>query len=183
MNTICYRNAKRTPREGCPYIAGRRGRRPLHPFSVGTGLPVAVPGICLRRQRSLASADRCHSLGSLHPPLAALPSLPGRSEYPLCHCEEGECPTWQSVLSCRGEQKVNCRIAAREATLGCRSSAKCPLVKRDRYTKGHANTTNTQPVAMIGFLCLYFMKLPQNIAVDSNKLREVGVLAERPKLT
>ena len=28
-------------------------------------LPVAVPGICLRRLRSLASADRCHSLGSL----------------------------------------------------------------------------------------------------------------------
>ena len=28
-------------------------------------LPVAVPGICLRRRRSLASADRGHSLGSL----------------------------------------------------------------------------------------------------------------------
>ena len=41
--------------------------------------PFAVPGICLRRRRSLASADRCHSLRSLHPPPAALPSLPLRA--------------------------------------------------------------------------------------------------------
>jgi hypothetical protein len=39
-------------------------------------IPVAVPDICLRRWRSLASVDRCHSLWSLYPPPAALPSLP-----------------------------------------------------------------------------------------------------------
>ena len=39
-------------------------------------IPVAVPDICLRRRCSLASVDRCHSLRSLHLPLAALPSLP-----------------------------------------------------------------------------------------------------------
>ena len=39
-------------------------------------IPVAVPDICLRRRRSLASVDRCHSLRSLLPPPAALPSLP-----------------------------------------------------------------------------------------------------------
>ena len=40
-------------------------------------IPVAVPDICLRRRCSLASVDRCHSLRSIHLPLAALPSLPG----------------------------------------------------------------------------------------------------------
>ena len=39
-------------------------------------IPVAVPDICLRRRRSLASVDRGHSLRSLLPPPAALPSLP-----------------------------------------------------------------------------------------------------------
>ena len=39
-------------------------------------IPVAVPAICLRRQRSLAAADRCHSLSSLYLPRAALASLP-----------------------------------------------------------------------------------------------------------
>ena len=39
-------------------------------------IPVAVPDICLRRRRSLASVDRGHSLRSLLPPQAALPSLP-----------------------------------------------------------------------------------------------------------
>ena len=39
-------------------------------------LSVAVPGICLRRRRSLAFADRGHSLGSLDPPPAAVASFP-----------------------------------------------------------------------------------------------------------
>ena len=39
-------------------------------------IPVAVPDICLRRRCSLASVDRGHSLRSLLPPQAALPSLP-----------------------------------------------------------------------------------------------------------
>ena len=43
---------------------------------VGAGDPVAVPGIFLRRRRSSENTDRCHSLGSLYLPPAALPSLP-----------------------------------------------------------------------------------------------------------
>jgi hypothetical protein len=35
-----------------------------------------VPGIFLADGAASSSADRCHSLRSLHPPLAALPSLP-----------------------------------------------------------------------------------------------------------
>ena len=41
--------------------------------------PVCGADICLRRQRSLASVDRCTALPSLHPPPAALPSLPQRA--------------------------------------------------------------------------------------------------------
>ena len=37
--------------------------------------PVAVPGIFLADGAASSSADRCHSLRSLHPPQAALPSL------------------------------------------------------------------------------------------------------------
>ena len=51
----------------CPIITHSSTRRTI---------PVAVPDICLRRRCSLASVDRCHSLRSLHLPLAALPSLP-----------------------------------------------------------------------------------------------------------
>ena len=40
------------------------------------GDPVAVPAICSRRRSVSASGDRCHSLTSLHPPQAALGSLP-----------------------------------------------------------------------------------------------------------
>ena len=71
---------------------------PIIPYSSTLlTIPVAVPDICLRRRRSLASVDRCHSdslraalwavarlhgacgrtsLRSLLPPQAALPSLP-----------------------------------------------------------------------------------------------------------
>ena len=35
-----------------------------------------MPGIFLADGAAASSADRCHSLRSLHPPLAALPSLP-----------------------------------------------------------------------------------------------------------
>ena len=38
--------------------------------------PVAVPGIFLAFQKAASAADRGHSLRSLHPPPAALPSLP-----------------------------------------------------------------------------------------------------------
>ena len=40
--------------------------------------PVAVPGICVGDGAPSSSADRCHSLRSLLPPPAALPSLPPR---------------------------------------------------------------------------------------------------------
>ena len=50
---------------------------------VGTGGPVAVPSICLRRQASSPSADRCHSLKSLLPlrgaPIAPLDGPPQRT--------------------------------------------------------------------------------------------------------
>ena len=39
-------------------------------------LPVAVPGIFLAAETAASSADRGHSLRSLAPPPAALPSLP-----------------------------------------------------------------------------------------------------------
>ena len=39
-------------------------------------VPVAVPGIFLADKAASSSADRCHSLRSLAPPPAALPSLP-----------------------------------------------------------------------------------------------------------
>ena len=82
--------------------------------------PVAVPDICLRRRCSLASVDRGHSLRSLHPPPAALPSLPGRQfitnanqasssavmlgneRYLLCHCHGQLCCPWQSHASRKG---------------------------------------------------------------------------------
>jgi len=38
--------------------------------------PVAMPGIFVADGAAFAAADRCHSLRSLHPPPAALPSLP-----------------------------------------------------------------------------------------------------------
>ncbi|MBQ3252522.1 MAG: hypothetical protein IJB02_04710, partial [Oscillospiraceae bacterium] len=38
--------------------------------------PVAVPGIFVADGAASSSADRCHSLRSLYPPQAALPSLP-----------------------------------------------------------------------------------------------------------
>ena len=41
-----------------------------------TRIPVAVPGIFVAVGAASSSADRCHSLRSLHPPPAALPSLP-----------------------------------------------------------------------------------------------------------
>ena len=40
--------------------------------------PVAVPGIFVADGAAFAAADRCHSLRSLYPPPAALPSLPDR---------------------------------------------------------------------------------------------------------
>jgi len=39
--------------------------------------PVAVPGIFVGIEMPSSSADRCHSLSSLHLPPAALASLPG----------------------------------------------------------------------------------------------------------
>jgi len=46
--------------------------------------PVAVPGIFVALEKASSSADRCHSLGSLHPPPAALASLPQRgSQFSL----------------------------------------------------------------------------------------------------
>ena len=44
--------------------------------NVGTGDPVAVLGIFVGDGAPASAADRCHSLGSLIPPPAALPSLP-----------------------------------------------------------------------------------------------------------
>ena len=38
--------------------------------------PVAVPDIFVGFEKPSSSVDRCHSLRSLLPPLAALPSLP-----------------------------------------------------------------------------------------------------------
>jgi len=38
--------------------------------------PVAVTGIFLADGAAASSADRCHSLSSLHPPPAAVASLP-----------------------------------------------------------------------------------------------------------
>jgi len=38
--------------------------------------PVAVSGIFLADGAASSSADRCHSLRSLHPPQAVLPSIP-----------------------------------------------------------------------------------------------------------
>ena len=38
--------------------------------------PVAVPGVRLADGAAALHTDRCHSLGSLHLPPAALPSLP-----------------------------------------------------------------------------------------------------------
>ena len=60
----------------------------LHPWRCGPGgvwggglncgnhCPVAVPGIFVAVGAASSSADRGHSLRSLHPPPAALPSLP-----------------------------------------------------------------------------------------------------------
>ncbi len=45
----------------------------------GAGWPVAVPNIFGGAQRRLENTDHSHSLGSLHLPPAALPSLPGLS--------------------------------------------------------------------------------------------------------
>ena len=42
-------------------------------------LPVAVPGVRLADRAAALHTDRCHSLRSLLPPPAALPSLPGLS--------------------------------------------------------------------------------------------------------
>jgi len=39
--------------------------------------PVAVPGVRLAVGAAALHTDRCHSLRSLYPPPAALPSLPG----------------------------------------------------------------------------------------------------------
>ena len=44
--------------------------------------PVAVPGIFLADGAASSSADRCHSLPSLAPPLAAVGSLP---KFELAH--------------------------------------------------------------------------------------------------
>ena len=44
-------------------------------------VPVAVPGALLADGAASSLTDRSHSLGSLHLPLAALPSLPTAAYY------------------------------------------------------------------------------------------------------
>ena len=68
-------------------------------------IPVAVPDICLRRRRSLASVDRGHSLRSLYPPPAALPSLPSCfhisfSFYDTFDGRQVAAPTCKNVGAC-----------------------------------------------------------------------------------
>jgi len=47
--------------------------------------PVAVPGVRLADGAAALHTDRCHSLGSLYLPPAALPSLPGLDLH-FCPC-------------------------------------------------------------------------------------------------
>jgi len=44
--------------------------------TVTTSFPVAVPGVRLADGATALHTDRCHSLSSLHPPPAAVASLP-----------------------------------------------------------------------------------------------------------
>ena len=50
--------------------------------STQRGGPVAVPGIFVSFKKLSSSADRSHSLRSLFPPPAALPSLPLPGPHP-----------------------------------------------------------------------------------------------------
>ncbi len=79
---------KRSVFDGCggwiveqPMLAGELTARPPG-FShkcFAFACPVAVPASVRPRRRSVALCDRCHSLTSLHPPQAALGSLPRRA--------------------------------------------------------------------------------------------------------
>ena len=56
--------------------------------------PVAVPGIFVGFEKPFAAADRCHSLKSLYPPLAALLSLPiPNTEVKLMYADN----TWRAT--------------------------------------------------------------------------------------
>ena len=60
--------------------------------------PVAVPGIFVADGAASSSADRSHSLGSLYPPLAALPSLTLVSTYSTM-------PAWEyNTIDCAVRQ-------------------------------------------------------------------------------
>ena len=59
----------------CPYMRCGGGRWE------GQDPPVAVPEKIIGLTLILDFFDRCHSLGSLHPPPAALPSLPPTNRY------------------------------------------------------------------------------------------------------
>ena len=48
--------------------------------------PVAVPDIFLDGGAPSSAIDRCHSIRSLNPPLAALPSLPGKKRFFFSMC-------------------------------------------------------------------------------------------------
>ena len=56
--------------------------------------PVAVPGIFLAGGAASSSAERCHSFGSLHPPPAALPSLPIPNTEVKLMCADN---TWRAT--------------------------------------------------------------------------------------
>ena len=88
----CMRGVTLTDAEGSADLLGNDDSAEIIDTSYNTGclhisvlliiilirriIPVAVPGIFVGGGAPASSADRCHSLSSLHPPPAALASLP-----------------------------------------------------------------------------------------------------------
>ena len=68
-----------------------------HFLWIGTGghlFPVAVPDIFVGFEKPSSAVDRCHSLRSLLPPLAALPSLPNPNTEVKLTCADN---TWRAT--------------------------------------------------------------------------------------
>ena len=112
--------------------------------------PVAVPDICRRRLRSLASADRCHSLRSLHPHLAALPSLPDNTWRAACCGARHLRRRQRAFLICRPQPLALLSITA--------------VRQRSDRSPGKIGNANTMRVRKIPDSFLY-KEIPLHIAV------------------
>ena len=86
--------------------------------------PVAVPYIFRGTQRCLENIDRCHSLGSLLLPLAALPSLPqSRRPALLAGCRIAMLPhKTKSPESAKADSGLLVRVARLELAASCSQS-------------------------------------------------------------